>query len=166
MKEWIDAYVNVWKNYVNFKGTATRSDYWKFFAVNIIASWVIGLVGGVLSSLYSLAIFLPTLAVAIRRFRDADKLKQGIICFGVAFVSVIAMVIVAFVGAAGAMAGAATMTDSAQIASLIASIAGPAVIFGLVALGAAIWELVILCTPTAEKNKVIPEAVAEVEEAK
>lgn len=84
-------------NYSNFRGRARRKEYWMFTLFSIIFS--IGLTilddtlgftfgetysnnasgftyssgGGVLSSLFSLALFIPTLAVAVRRLHDVNK---------------------------------------------------------------------------------------------
>ena len=65
-------------NYANFSGRARRKEYWMFVLFNMIISFVVGFVGGLLgfallSSVYSLAILIPTWAVAIRRIHDAGK---------------------------------------------------------------------------------------------
>ncbi len=69
-------YVTVLKKYVEFSGRATRSEFWWFVLANCIVSILIGFIGGligtdVLSILYGLAVLLPSLAVAVRRLRDA-----------------------------------------------------------------------------------------------
>lgn len=72
-------YIHVIKNYVNFSGRARREEYWMFFLFNFLFSFVIGLVdgfigtGGILTLLYSLAIFLPSLAVSFRRLHDTGR---------------------------------------------------------------------------------------------
>jgi uncharacterized membrane protein YhaH (DUF805 family) len=65
-------------NYVNFSGRACRSEYWYwalfvFLAdlVALIIDWVLGVY--FISSLFGLAVFLPGLAVAIRRLHDLDR---------------------------------------------------------------------------------------------
>ncbi|MCD1260777.1 DUF805 domain-containing protein [Paenibacillus athensensis] len=73
--EW---YVKVWKNYVGFQGRAQRKEYWMFVLFNIIASIILGIIDGVigiqlLSGLYSLAVLLPSLAVAARRLHDTGR---------------------------------------------------------------------------------------------
>ena len=65
-------------NYANFNGRARRKEYWMFVLFNMIISFGIGFVSGLtsfelLSSVYSLAVFIPSLAVAIRRTHDAGK---------------------------------------------------------------------------------------------
>jgi uncharacterized membrane protein YhaH (DUF805 family) len=75
------------KNYVNFRGTATRPEFWYWFLFTFLVAVVSGAIGQVLSmvpglvvielvfstitTLFSLATFLPTLAVTVRRLRDA-----------------------------------------------------------------------------------------------
>ena len=71
-------YLKVLKNYVNFDGRARRSEYWYFFLFNVIIAFVLGFVGGLLdtklfSTIYSLAVLIPGVAVAIRRMHDVGK---------------------------------------------------------------------------------------------
>jgi uncharacterized membrane protein YhaH (DUF805 family) len=76
--------VEVWKsvvleNYANFKGRAGMAEYWWFVLANIVA--VLGLlvlsrVSGlffVVYLLYILGVFIPGLAVSIRRLHDTDR---------------------------------------------------------------------------------------------
>ena len=72
--------------YVDFSGRARRSEYWYFalftFLVGIVTS-VLDLVlgtdyegttsGGLINTLVSLALFLPGLAVGVRRLHDTDR---------------------------------------------------------------------------------------------
>jgi len=66
-------------NYANFNGRATRPEYWYFFLANFIIGFVIGLIAGVVpvvmyvSYLYSLAVLVPSIAVAVRRMHDIGK---------------------------------------------------------------------------------------------
>lgn len=72
-------YLAVLKNYVGFEGRARRTEYWMFVLINAI----IGLVLYVLSKaidplvilyyLYTLAVFIPGLAVAVRRLHDTGR---------------------------------------------------------------------------------------------
>ena len=75
MKEYLD----MWKNYANFSGRTGIRGYWMAFLINFIAAAVLSLVGRIipalsfLSSVYSLAIVVPSLSIAVRRFRDGGK---------------------------------------------------------------------------------------------
>jgi uncharacterized membrane protein YhaH (DUF805 family) len=77
-------YLDAWKNYINFQGRARRKAYWMFVLFNLIALVVlsfiesaIGLSGqngyGILTGLYTLAIILPLIALAVRRLHDTGR---------------------------------------------------------------------------------------------
>ena len=79
----MDNFIGVLKKYAVFKGRAGRREYWMFVLVSLIVSIVLSILDGifglkldkdtgVLSSLYSLAVFLPTLGVSIRRLHDTN----------------------------------------------------------------------------------------------
>lgn len=81
-----DAFRVCFQKYAVFSGRARRSEFWGFYLANILAEIALGVLGtlfiyagdeGVLAAfllpgLYSLVIFLPSLAVAIRRLHDTD----------------------------------------------------------------------------------------------
>ena len=66
-------------NYRNFKGRAPRSEYWWFMLfygiVNAVSSQIsaIAYIGPIASLAISIAMFIPYLAVSVRRFHDLDK---------------------------------------------------------------------------------------------
>lgn len=68
-------------NYSNFEGRARRKEYWMFVLVNFLIALAISVVIGVISEtlasglglLYGLAVFLPALAVSVRRLHDTGK---------------------------------------------------------------------------------------------
>ncbi|MBP1841676.1 DUF805 domain-containing protein [Formosa algae] len=74
-------YLKVLKQYADFKGRARRKEYWMFFLFNIIISYALLFLGillesgllSTLSTIYSLAVFLPGLAVGVRRVHDVGK---------------------------------------------------------------------------------------------
>ncbi len=77
-------YITVLKKYAVFSGRARRKEYWMFCLFNVIVSFGLGLVlgftgsllgtgaqlGGVGGMVYSLAMIIPSIAVAIRRMHD------------------------------------------------------------------------------------------------
>lgn len=76
----IDWYKTVLQKYAVFDGRARRSEYWYFFLVNFIVSMILTFVDGALglmsfgvSTVYSLAVLVPSIAVAIRRMHDVGK---------------------------------------------------------------------------------------------
>ncbi|WP_204477422.1 DUF805 domain-containing protein [Aeromonas veronii] len=73
-------YISVLKQYAVFSGRARRTEYWMFVLCNVIVMLLVGmvdkLIGGdneLISSIYSLAVLLPSLAVAARRLHDTDR---------------------------------------------------------------------------------------------
>lgn len=74
----MEYYVNAFKNYATFQGRARRKEYWMFVLFNMIAGFVIGIIGGMihfplLATIYSLAVICPALAVGVRRMHDIGK---------------------------------------------------------------------------------------------
>ena len=75
----------VFDNYANFNGRARRSEYWYFALMNLIIligaavlDNLLGLTFGVLPYgwlyvIFALAVFIPGLAVAVRRLHDVGK---------------------------------------------------------------------------------------------
>ena len=74
-----EAIKSVFSKYATFSGRARRSEFWYFYLFNILVSIGLSILGravtslSFLSSLYSLAILIPSLAVAVRRFHDIGK---------------------------------------------------------------------------------------------
>lgn len=74
--EW---YIKVLKNYAVFQGRARRKEYWMFVLFNLIFSIIIGVIEAILdisqylTYIYTLAILLPSLAVAVRRLHDTGR---------------------------------------------------------------------------------------------
>jgi uncharacterized membrane protein YhaH (DUF805 family) len=71
-------YLKVLKNYAGFEGRARRTEYWMFVLFSFIFSVVLAIIDGVagtiaLQLLYTLAVLIPSIAVAIRRLHDQDK---------------------------------------------------------------------------------------------
>ena len=64
-------YVAVLNKYVEFGCRAGRPEFWWFALANFIIWSVLSLVSATLAGIYSLAVLLPSLAVAARRLRDA-----------------------------------------------------------------------------------------------
>lgn len=80
-------YVNMWKRFADFSGTATRRDYWMAVLINAIAGIAIEVLANVtlndiiiiLSYIYMLAAIVPGLAIAVRRLRDAGRLWTNLL---------------------------------------------------------------------------------------
>lgn len=74
------------KNYCNFNGRASRSEYWWWFLFQFLIGWgiaILGLIGGhgdsefgwamILDYIVALAFLLPNLGLAVRRMHDIGK---------------------------------------------------------------------------------------------
>ena len=59
------------RNYVNFKGRATRSEYWWWALFTLVIQAASFIFAG-LGDLLSLAVLVPSIAVAIRRMHDTN----------------------------------------------------------------------------------------------
>ena len=76
-------YITALKRYAVFEGRAQRQEYWFFLLFNILISIALSMLDGalvvtgsgigVLSLIYALAVFLPGLAVTVRRLHDTDR---------------------------------------------------------------------------------------------
>ena len=79
----IEAVKSVLSQYVGFRGRARRSEFWYWYLATLIASFIIAILemlmglgsdgSGPLSSILTLALFLPTLSVAFRRLHDTGR---------------------------------------------------------------------------------------------
>jgi len=59
--------------YADFKGTATRPEYWWFFLFVILVSAIVSTVSDKLGVVFSLAVLLPSIAAATRRLHDTGR---------------------------------------------------------------------------------------------
>ena len=75
-------FIDVIKNqYFNFKGRATRQQYWMYTLFYFILYVVISILGAILGdtvrtillALFNLGLLLPSLAIGVRRLHDTDR---------------------------------------------------------------------------------------------
>lgn len=96
--------VDYWKkvvleNYAQFEGRARRSEYWWFVLANFCIAFVLYLLGEAMSlftvvaALYSLAVLIPGIAVAIRRLHDTGKSGWMLLIGLVPFVGAIILIV-------------------------------------------------------------------------
>lgn len=75
----VEWYVKVLKQYFVFQGRARRKEYWMFVLISFIISIVLAIIENILgiasllTTLYSLAVFLPSLGVSVRRLHDTGR---------------------------------------------------------------------------------------------
>ncbi len=75
-------FIKCLKQYADFRGRARRKEYWMFTLINGIIGFVMGLLGlTILSWIYSIAVFIPSLAVCVRRIHDIGKSAWWILLF-------------------------------------------------------------------------------------
>jgi uncharacterized membrane protein YhaH (DUF805 family) len=68
------------RRYADFNGRSQRKEYWMFVLGYFLAMIVVGVVyaishllGGIIFCVLALGLFVPAIAVMIRRFHDQDK---------------------------------------------------------------------------------------------
>lgn len=80
----IDSVITCLQKYVGFEGRASRSEYWWFFLFTFIASFIAGIIDAILFGIeltdptpiswaLQIGLFLPSIAVGIRRLHDLGK---------------------------------------------------------------------------------------------
>jgi uncharacterized membrane protein YhaH (DUF805 family) len=75
------------KKYATFSGRAPRAEYWWFYLATIVVQIPLSIVDkaladwGPLSSLFSLVILLPWLAVSVRRLHDINRSGWWLLAF-------------------------------------------------------------------------------------
>jgi uncharacterized membrane protein YhaH (DUF805 family) len=153
------------KNYSNFKGTATRTEFWYFYLFTVLLNMVTGtldsllapsvdLTGSMMASagpLYmitNIALILPNLTLAVRRFHDAGLSGK--------WLGLWALPVIAFFATGGvSFSGASKLTAASSDAEVLAylSVFIPTL---LVAAAVGVFQLVInlkATKPAAQGNK-------------
>ncbi|MGW4031009.1 DUF805 domain-containing protein [Streptomyces sp. NPDC004838] len=92
-------YVDVLKKYAVFSGRARRQEYWMFFLFNMVIGIVLNIIdragdlGSVISFVYSLAVLIPGLAVAVRRLHDVGRSGWWLLIVVVPLVGAIILIV-------------------------------------------------------------------------
>ncbi|NCZ68523.1 MAG: DUF805 domain-containing protein [Acidimicrobiia bacterium] len=93
----VDAIKSGFRNYAKFRGRAGRSEYWWFFLFTVLAQTVASSISDDFGNLVGLAVFLPGLAVQVRRFHDTGRSGWWVGAFygsiGVVIVSVVVLIV-------------------------------------------------------------------------
>jgi uncharacterized membrane protein YhaH (DUF805 family) len=200
----LDAVKAGFKNYAQFRGTATKPEFWYWFLftilVNVVTSTIDSVISpaqmgdatslesltssGVLNSISTLALALPTLTVGIRRMRDAGfsawwLLLQAlpIIPLGITFATFVneimatgllddpSQILLAPIYLLGAIAASAS--DTAYLAQIFSMFQGTLTWFGItliVSFAVMIFFLVIYIRPTKtfeQGNKLVAPSQAQ-----
>jgi uncharacterized membrane protein YhaH (DUF805 family)/DNA-directed RNA polymerase subunit RPC12/RpoP len=101
----VNWYFDVLKQYTKFVGRAQRKEYWYFTLFSTIISIVLIIIDatigtfntefsiGLLSGIYSLAVFIPYLAVTIRRLHDTNRSGWWCLVAGIPILGAIALIV-------------------------------------------------------------------------
>lgn len=66
------AITNFWNKYFDFTGRATRAEFWFGLLFVFVINWLFAMfVGGMVTKVVGVVLFIPMMSLAIRRFRDA-----------------------------------------------------------------------------------------------
>lgn len=98
-------YMDVLRKYFVFSGRARRKEYWMFFLFNILISIGLSIVDrvtglysvengvGILSTIYSLAVLIPAIAVGVRRLHDTGRSGWWMLIALVPFIGSIVLIV-------------------------------------------------------------------------
>ena len=92
-------YLDVLKQYAVFSGRAHRQEYWMFVLISLIIGFGLGFIEGilglpgVLSTLYYLAVLLPSLGVSIRRLHDTGRTGWWVLIGLVPLIGLIVLIV-------------------------------------------------------------------------
>jgi uncharacterized membrane protein YhaH (DUF805 family) len=99
------------KNFANFQGRSSRGAYWWFILADILISFVLGFVDGllfgargtfgILSGLWTLATIIPSLSLGFRRMHDVDKSAWWLL---IGLVPILGLVLIYFAAQPGTRA--------------------------------------------------------------
>ncbi len=101
----MDWYLMVLKKYAVFQGRAQRKEYWYFVFINIaivlgllcfdfiIFQIVPGQQHGILTTIYYLAIIVPTIAVQVRRLHDTGRTGWWILLTAIPLIGPIVLLV-------------------------------------------------------------------------
>jgi uncharacterized membrane protein YhaH (DUF805 family) len=94
-KLWANFLDTLQNHYMDFNGRVGRPQFWYYILVVVGVSIVASVVGSVttrlISSLVSLALFLPNLGMTIRRFHDVGKPTSWVLILMIPLVAVIVL---------------------------------------------------------------------------
>lgn len=104
----MEYYIDAFRNYINFKDRATRTQFWMFVLFNFIAGVVLRSIGLImplfafLCPVYNLVVLLPVLAITARRLHDTDRSAWWVLLCLIPFVEgIIVLILCALPGTPG-----------------------------------------------------------------
>lgn len=161
------------KNWANFKGTATRTEFWYFYLFTVLLNMVTTTLDSIIAPgsdlsgaamagagplyvLTGIALVLPNLSLAVRRFRDVGVSGKWLFLWALP-------VLVFFFGGGLGLAELPPLTDTSSEADITAyAVAiGPSI---LTAIAVGVFQFVVNLMPSksrAQGNKYAPAAETE-----
>jgi uncharacterized membrane protein YhaH (DUF805 family) len=111
-------YINALKNYAVFDGRETRKSYWMFILFNLVIvavlSFIDSFIGGeelnILTTIYGLAVLLPTIGIAVRRLHDTERSGWWLLISFVPLVGAIILIVLLALPTKGTGASVAPTT--------------------------------------------------------
>ncbi|MGR5503762.1 DUF805 domain-containing protein [Vibrio sp. DNB22_10_4] len=97
-------YITAVKKYATFSGRSRRKEYWYFFLFNVLISFFLSFVDsltgsfdpatgyGLFSGIYALALFIPGIAVSVRRLHDTGRTGWWLFILLVPVIGVLAII--------------------------------------------------------------------------
>lgn len=86
-------YIEGFKKFSDFKGRATRKEFWMFFLIHFIFVNVAVFFGRDVYTLYITVSIIPLLAISVRRLHDINKSGWWILINAIVFVGSIYMIV-------------------------------------------------------------------------
>ncbi|MDG0822777.1 MAG: DUF805 domain-containing protein [Staphylococcus equorum] len=127
----IQSYKEFWTRFLDINGRSTRPNFWHPFWINFVISSLLGIVSaGLLSSVFAIAIIIPSFTVMARRLHDTNRtMVLAIVSHISGFIAMVATIV--FI--VGVLAVASSGSGGMIGATLLAGAFG-AVVAGVIAL--------------------------------
>ena len=98
-------YTYALKNYAKFTGRARRREYWMFILFNFVIGFFLGIIDGLLGTfnaeaqvgllgtLYSLFVLIPSIALGVRRLHDIGRTGWWLLISFIPFIGAIVLLV-------------------------------------------------------------------------
>ena len=98
-------YTYALKNYAKFTGRARRREYWMFILFNFVIGFFLGIIDGLLGTfnaeaqvgllgtLYSLFVLIPSIALSVRRLHDIGRTGWWLLIAFIPFIGAIVLLV-------------------------------------------------------------------------
>ncbi len=147
--DFITAVKMYFANYANFNGRSTRAEFWWAMLFVFLVSLVFRVIDvNILSTIVSLALLVPNLAVLTRRFHDINKSGWWVL---VIWAVEIVGAIILFTALGSALLNAESNPDNMILA--VKAHIGMVSLGYIIILAAVIWQIIWCCKPSGPDNQ-------------